>query len=440
METITIKKDSLKLESQLEVRLKLLENIPNKYRKPNGELLIKELIRLEENNSKVKVFKRFKAQVLYRSVPSQHVLDQPQLQPILFELLECFLSSESYQTICARLDYTLYEGLNCFGSMRISSWLMIWSQQEYPVLCKLLLNRQLLARYSSMLVVPFEQFVRYVPCFVFYRISDIVNSPRPVLWTRWMAQGNNIRKANLLPYPLSKKAAHWFTLAPRHLTYQEAMLYGEVRSLGGDDRVFQLTRNYFGTGSTNHSFRRQVIRLLVAAERQLGRAQIERMLGYISHLYRERENFSLKGRTVLSLSRQANAYYEGLQQVRQQAQIGQVKKWKGLPFEPFYLERGDVTYQIIQLTTTEELEEEGRIQEHCVASYAYGCATGEYSIWSLRKQEKGEEEPVRLVTIEVYPDGSICQARRKLNGYPSKEEVSIIRQWALEAGLKVVEF
>ena len=70
---------------------------------------------------------------------------------------------------------------------------------------------------------------------------------------------------------------------------------------------------------------------------------------------------------------------------------------------------------------------------HCVGSYAYSCARGDRSIWSLRYNDELENK--RLVTIDVSQKHHILQARGKMNRTPPDEHLTIIHLWADREGI-----
>ena len=99
-----------------------------------------------------------------------------------------------------------------------------------------------------------------------------------------------------------------------------------------------------------------------------------------------------------------------------------------------YSRPDEFTYRYASGTFEAELVAEGRIMHHCVASYAYSCARGECSIWTLeRRDQEGLE---KHQTIEVR-QSQIVQCRGKRNRYPTRGEMAIVERWAKAAGLGV---
>jgi hypothetical protein len=86
---------------------------------------------------------------------------------------------------------------------------------------------------------------------------------------------------------------------------------------------------------------------------------------------------------------------------------------------------------------------------NCVATYASSCASGQCSIWSLRKREAHEAQPVRVMTIEVTNKArQIVQARGRFNMLPRASTASqdlntapeILQRWASLAGLSIATY
>ena len=117
-------------------------------------------------------------------------------------------------------------------------------------------------------------------------------------------------------------------------------------------------------------------------------------------------HLSMKGRTPESLLRAVSGWHRDLAEMRSAATAAAT--WGPSGFAPFAHEEGEEdgrrAYEVVELLTAQELLEEGRVMNHCVASYANACASGRSSIWSLRKRiESGRV--VRLATVEVRSGG-----------------------------------
>ena len=160
-------------------------------------------------------------------------------------------------------------------------------------------------------------------------------------------------------------------------------------------------------------------------------------------------NFSFKGRNPDTLLRQTEEWHEELNRInraRDRANrtygtrsYSPPKKWARVNIGNYSASSGGKEnkkiYTITQLTTYDELSEEGREMKHCVASYASSCASGSCSIWSLKIAQKGVALK-RMVTIELK-NNNIAQVRGKCNRKADASENNIIADWASREGLRV---
>ena len=89
-----------------------------------------------------------------------------------------------------------------------------------------------------------------------------------------------------------------------------------------------------------------------------------------------------------------------------------------------YVDAASATWSFVELTSGEELVEEGLHMHHCVASYANRCGYGYSAIVSLRR------DGVRQVTIEISPAAmKLVQVRGAHNEHPTQEARAAIVQW-----------
>jgi hypothetical protein len=151
-------------------------------------------------------------------------------------------------------------------------------------------------------------------------------------------------------------------------------------------------------------------------------------------------NLVMGGRTAAALVRQVDAWH------RQLARMDQpVAEWRpcGLPGFEFVegSERGAnlKIWTISELLSAKALTAEGRAMKHCVATYARSCARGHSSIWSMRVETY--EGRRQQLTIEVRNAARlICQARGRCNAPANEKERSLLRRWAIVAGLSVANY
>ena len=272
-------------------------------------------------------------------------------------------------------------------------------------------------------------------------------------WYKLVAGGRNIRTADDLPVPLTKKQVHHFLRAPDDLDITAAFRWAMIIDLGGDDG---LARSILGTriGSSYDAegFWASVIRFFVAHPR-LDAAHHGPVIDYLLHqkflpsvpnpladrpgqppMIPPQPYLTMKGRTPASLLRAIGDWHRSLSRTRATA----ASSWAASGFESFEDAAGagedERRIEIVELLSTEDLVEEGRAMRHCVASYAGSCASGRTSIWSLRKRiESGRA--IRMATIEVgNRQRTVVQVRRRWNKLPTGREWAILRRWGDAGG------
>ena len=96
-------------------------------------------------------------------------------------------------------------------------------------------------------------------------------------------------------------------------------------------------------------------------------------------------------------------------------------------------------WRIRQIRRSELLRAEGKVMEHCVATYEPLCQTRKTTIWSMtRKIFDGESRSRdRVLTIEVAPSRMVKQALGHRNRRPKKVERQILNRWAAKENLRI---
>lgn len=290
-------------------------------------------------------------------------------------------------------------------------------------------------------------------------------------WFVHVGTGGNIRKADI-PVALTKKMAHLFLEAPASYTIEEALRWGQILGLGGEEPLLRAVNGTFlAERFDQEDFWCKVIHFFVNNP-MLDLDQVGPIVDYIQNQkFEPREvtepggeirtepppqpNFSVKGRSADKLVRQVDAWHRQLARETRQPDktwapcgiASLVHKEAGPAGEP-------VTWAIGELLTTKGLLEEGRAMHHCVGSYAGNCKKGNVSVWSMQVTFP-EKRPKRVMTIAVQNRSRrINQARGKYNALPSgktpngrhrafngdyrdylKESRRILRLWRESEGL-----
>ena len=273
-------------------------------------------------------------------------------------------------------------------------------------------------------------------------------------WYLALARGQSPRKMNL-PIPLTKKMAHFFLHAPKGLLIESAVRWGQVLGLGGDARLAKaILGSRLGAIFEHNEFWVSFIRSLVEHP-MLDTRQIGPIIDFIHHQKFEPQpvevnpgqialqplnpDFSMHGRTPLSLLTQMREWHTGLRKGTQKPNL----QWLSSGIEPLEVEEGSLVsgrprkWTITELLNTRELFHEGQMMRHCVASYESSCVFGRSSIWSLGL-ERSDGRRKRLLTIEVSNQrNTICQVRGKANRLPNQKELELIKQWAKQEQLGI---
>ena len=315
-------------------------------------------------------------------------------------------------------------------------------------------------------------FAKYEPMPTFFQqvwASDDNAMGRYRLWYVRIAGGQNLRKCDL-PIPYTRRMAHWFMRAPNNFSVPQALRFGQVIGLGGNQRIAQrIATTRLADNFTHDDFWVTVIRWFIE-QPLLDPVQIGPIIDYINFQRFEPEldmfrigqqidiehhdlaprqpNFSMRGRTVTTLLRQVNDWHQRLANDNRHQSFAWTSS--GIP-EFSLLEGGESSegpdvlqamnesvkhWVIRELMSSKSLAIEGRQLNHCVASYAGSCRTRRSSIWTMElKRVSGTK---KLLTIEVnLMTRTIVQIRGKSNRMPNEVERKIIRRWATEANLKM---
>lgn len=342
-----------------------------------------------------------------------------------------------------------------------------WLYKTYPKIYKKLSSKE--KRYKEIDHISFEQVAMYCPVFVLRKFDAYFENKENVEYIKYLAEGWNIRKAPFISFDMTRKMAYRFhqlyfnrsvkvtmeKVILRHplmmLSYRdysssfsmnEPLIYAFVIGLGGNYKMAAEFCNMYSQ-INDFDFQKSIVQFLIRNEIN-DTAIMKRLLGYINHMRREsRREYSLKGRTLASLSRAANDYYaeqERQAEVLDLAERGLLNvHWNGADYQSFNKKEKEIEYKIVQLCTGLELAYESKVMSHCVRSYVHYCMEGSASIWSLRTKLEKEEKWESLVTLEIDMNHKIVQAKAKYNARPKGDWMKMIEKWAEEEKLQIGE-
>lgn len=279
-----------------------------------------------------------------------------------------------------------------------------------------------------------------------------------IQWWFDIAAGKNIRKSARLPIPLSKKMAHHFIQTPEDFGINGAFRWAQVHALGGDERIARGLMETFlgrqiGMGTYGRlapgevdRFYESVIRFFIANP-MLDTQHYGPILDYLRNQKYVTQrgadgppqpNLSMKDRQADALLKQVQSWHDRLGSLTKNRSPQQwahdvLPDWEHIEGK----KDNQTRYGVIQLLSAKELQQEGRRLEHCVGSYAWSCANGRTSIWSMRKAQPGGLYTL-LGTIEVRKQtDQIVQFRAKRNSSPSPKAYDLLRLWAADSGLSI---
>lgn len=346
-------------------------------------------------------------------------------------LMALFAGSECAGRLCDKL--------NC-GEETLAGqhwwypYFQLWLSVEFPVLARILLPRQCVELFRPFGDMPVEIIIRNLPLFMLKKLPELMRNPRDKQLVLYLARGNNIRTAPRLPFPMTKKMAHCFVLLSDAADTREAFWLAFGQSCGADNRVLNGFRQFWRLPEIREDGAFLQSAMTFAQQAGYDGPQLNMVVGYWRHTWHEtRGNYSLSGRTPASVFRQAETFYRVTQN---RFPLHKMTVWRAHPtLKPFLQHTESGVYSIVELTSSYDLHEEGRMMHHCVGSYVWQCRQGGCSIWSLRFSDGLSKKT--LVTIQLNAAGRIVQARGRQNRLPSTPEMAVIQQWTQEQGIRV---
>jgi len=161
------------------------------------------------------------------------------------------------------------------------------------------------------------------------------------------------------------------------------------------------------------------------------------------------EAFSFSGRTITSVIKMTNEWHE---KVRQEAEAQRIQQearwreenrtqvkqkaidtshWKGLGIAQFRYDTEECVWTVTELKTAQDLVNEGRKMKNCVASYAYNCAAGNSTIFSVERIYPASQLIGKAATLEVNPaNRNLVQAKGTCNSTLPPKVMSVVIRWA----------
>ena len=267
------------------------------------------------------------------------------------------------------------------------------------------------------------------------------NVPPDLKWLLWLiliGQGASLHKAAVLfNWNIPKNYEPKLFCTPPTLTPVEACMWVEIGRLGGTEVEFKRLKNLASTydptairdrddcywEKPGSDFWRDTVRWLIRYRDQLTDETSAVILEWAMHMYSEGTTrrlppFSWKGRTP------GRAQAAGLEYQQALSKPWAGYQWQAHNWDMEYAALDGTQWSVVELTSGEQLFEEGTSLHHCVATYAPQCAAGHSAVFSLRREGQ------RSLTIEVDPRSKrIIQIRGTFNRSAIVAEQTVINQW-----------
>lgn len=281
-----------------------------------------------------------------------------------------------------------------------------------------------------------------------------------------MGKGNSPRTFDEFAISITKKDSSKFLSAPENYRIDEALFWGKILALGGDERMVKPMMESRIFRSFNSVIHRRVdvfetnqwgfwetIMKFFVEQPLLDVNSIAPVCDYIHHVkYEHRQlpkpgggwitakpenpDFRINGRTLQALVRSMEKWHKEVSGAKKT----NLKNWMGFDMPNYEISFGKdtnkKTYTFTQLLSSNALIVEGRTHGHCVAGYANSCATGKTSIWSMTVQDfMGIHK--NLLTIEISPSKTIVQCRGKANRLADGYEWGVVQRFATDRNLEI---
>jgi hypothetical protein len=161
---------------------------------------------------------------------------------------------------------------------------------------------------------------------------------------------------------------------------------------------------------------------------------------------KRKNSFSFSGRNIFSVIGLSNEWHEcqrreadaARHQTLMDGKPIDTSHWKGLGISQFKYETEESLWTVTELRTANDLINEGRKMRNCVSSYAFSCASGKCSIFSVECFYPANRLIEKAATLEVTSTNrTLVQAKGKCNTALSSKAMNVISRWAAFNNIKV---
>ena len=272
-------------------------------------------------------------------------------------------------------------------------------------------------------------------------------------WYIAAASGQSLYKAEAHDW-LSRREVHAFLNPPGDPGFEAAFWQAIARGYTADVGIaLRIARSKIARSPRSDlAFWREVARFFCANPASL--EAMDDLCDYLAAVRARDRSWSLKGRTLASLTRQTDEWHRDHAAVqrfelarRNAARLAAARgehvepdggRWAGSPLADWSWKPSDdrkhrEEFVVMQLNSAAHLVAESRAMRHCVWTYAAKCISGNASIWALRRRTPGNVD--RLLTIELDRQNRAVQVRGFGNRLASTDEERVLARWAKAKGV-----
>ncbi|MEQ2008922.1 MAG: PcfJ domain-containing protein [Limisphaerales bacterium] len=280
---------------------------------------------------------------------------------------------------------------------------------------------------------------------------------KPLLWLVCLGRGESLsRMARVFGWnEISDATAHHLFQAPAKIEFHNIPFWFELCREGASATEYRRLNRFAMHGRLDWAnqpvqkfdwnqgcpsdllrgpLRTQTIQWLVRHREGLTNDTTTTVLLWATHMKLEADRignaFSWKGRTLARVLEQAVAYDLAIREMKRD---GPRLAWPGREWDWEWQHGARRFWTVRELCSSGELATEGQAMHHCVASYAFACASGDAAIFSLTCNG------IRVLTVELEPHSlRVRQARGACNRAATFEEKAIVERWLTEKVLRPV--
>jgi hypothetical protein len=292
----------------------------------------------------------------------------------------------------------------------------------------------------------FSSFIRH--CLTRYHVPQFMDqcwsepdAHFPRQWFRDIGNGRSIRQSEGLPFILTKRMAHEFLHAPHDLRIEEALRWAQVTGAYGSEALARevICSRIGRNGFAHEDYWGRVVQFFVAHPLPIP-GKLGEVVDMLAHRFEADGPIDLGGRTAASIIRLSDQWHR---EVARASGTVADRRWARCTLMEGSYTTGKahekLSWKVVELLSLQDLVNEGRALQHCVATYDRACSKRTTAIFSIRTEDIiGNVE--RWGTIEVHLHTSrVVQAKAKRNTQLKPSARAILEKWAYREGLRINE-